>query len=54
MTEDQGNTKMLTLRLPADLHRELKIAAARGGATMQDIVIRSLKATVLGEPEGGG
>ena len=40
------------LRLPADLHRQVKIAAAESGVSMNQIVYLSLKYWVDEHPAG--
>lgn len=41
----EGNTKVkqLTLRLPENLHRELKVTAAREGRTMGDVATELIR-----------
>ena len=44
-TQLEGNTKVkqLTLRLPENLHRELKVTAAREGRTMGDVATELIR-----------
>ena len=52
ISEMKKKDKSLLLRLPGDMHRRLKIAAAESGVSMNEIVCLSLKYWVDEHPAG--
>ena len=41
----QENTKRFTLKMPPDLHRQIKIRAATDGIDMNDLILAALRKT---------
>jgi len=42
----------LTLDMPSELHRKLKMLAARRGLTMRELCLRAIEEQVLKSPDG--
>jgi predicted DNA-binding protein len=51
MKKNESNEKMLGVRIPKDLHDQLKISAVRNGKTAQNIIIELLSSYIELEEE---